>query len=123
MTTSTEVEKLQKVFKIVPADIWKTSCESGFFVGSPDDKRDGYIHLSCACQLRETFNKNFRGQSGLLLVAFKKSSLAPQLRWETSRNGELFPHFYGLLPTRLAIAQRSLALNADGLAELDEDCL
>ena len=123
MISSADVEEIQKVYKISPAAVWLKACETGVFEGSLDDARDGYIHLSSASQVRSTLNKYYRGQSGLLLIAFEKNSLAPNLHWEVSRNGDLFPHYYGALPTNLAIAQMPLVIDANGLAQLDEDCL
>ena len=46
--------------------------------------------------------RHFAGQTGLVQVAVDADDLGPQLRWEPSRGGALFPHLYGPLPTSRA---------------------
>jgi uncharacterized protein (DUF952 family) len=109
-----------KVFKIVSATVWANAVKAGAFAGSADDVRDGYIHLSSASQLHGTLHKYFTGQPDVLLVAFDQGALAPNLKWEPSRGGELFPHFYGPLPVSAALWQKPLVLGSDGVPEFDE---
>lgn len=82
--------------------------------------RDGYIHLSTAKQLPVTLEKHFFGKRDLVLVEFVATDLGPDLRWEPSRNGELFPHLYRPLPTDLARSVIPLPLGNDGRPELPE---
>ena len=102
------------VYKILPRAEWHEAVARGAYAGSADDVRDGFIHLSAADQLAGTATKYFRDQPGLVLVAFAADRLGPQLRWEPSRGGALFPHLYGPLPATLALWSRSLPLAADG---------
>jgi len=74
--------------------------DQGVFRGSPADLQDGFIHLSTAQQMRETAAKHFAGQDGLVLVGFREDDLS-NLKWETSRGGDLFPHVYGTICTGL----------------------
>ena len=120
MTEDTETDNSHVLYKILSSAMWGKACGKGFFEGSADDKRDGFSHLSTAPQLQGTLNKYFRGQPDLLLIAFEKNSLAQALRWEPSRGGDLFPHYYGLLPTKLALWQRPLLLGADGVPEYEK---
>ena len=85
------------VYKIVRKDEWDAALRDGVFSGSAVDRGDGFIHLSADHQVRETASRHFAGQHGLLLVAFDESVLAPKLRWEASRGGDLFPHVYGTI--------------------------
>lgn len=71
--------------------------QAGIFGGAPVDVADGYIHLSSATQLTETVRKHFAGQDGLFVLAVDLAALGGALRWEVSRGGALFPHFYGTL--------------------------
>jgi uncharacterized protein (DUF952 family) len=93
------------VFKIVAADAWRHAVAAGVYRGSTDDQRDGFIHLSTADQVTGTYEKYFRNQNDLLLVAFEEKTLTPHLKWEASRGGALFPHYYGSLSTALACWQ------------------
>ncbi|MEI4878360.1 DUF952 domain-containing protein, partial [Klebsiella pneumoniae] len=76
---------------------WHEAERRGFFAGSADDARDGFIHLSAAEQVRGTYAKYFSMEAAPVLVSFRDTDLGPALKWEVSRNGELFPHFYGTL--------------------------
>jgi uncharacterized protein (DUF952 family) len=109
------------VVKITDRDMWAAACCRGFFHGSKDDQRDGYIHLSTPEQLEGTAAKYFRGRHNLILVAFDPVVLGDNLRWEPSRDGSLFPHYYGSLPTVLAVWSRTLELDAEGIPRALED--
>jgi len=90
------------IYKICPARAWKEAEDEGEFRGSEADRRDGFIHLSAAHQVRETARRHFAGQDGLVLVAFSAEDLGQSLKWEASRGGDLFPHVYGVLPVARA---------------------
>lgn len=82
------------IFKVSPQDEWSAAKEKGQFSGAPVDLADGYIHFSTAKQLAGTLAKHFAGQENLVLVAVRTDELGPNLRWEPSRGGDLFPHLY-----------------------------
>ena len=69
------------VYKILDANDWRHACERGQYVGSEDDKRDGFIHLSAAHQLAGTVAKYFSGKRNLLLVVFAADDLGESLKW------------------------------------------
>jgi uncharacterized protein (DUF952 family) len=102
------------IYKIVPEGLWRSAQARGQFDGAPVDLADGYIHFSTAPQAQETADKHFAGQTDLLLVAFDDAELGPGLKWEPSRGGQLFPHLYGPLPTRLARSVKPMPLGPDG---------
>lgn len=85
------------IYKIVTAEQWSDAERLGEFRGAPIDLQDGYIHFSDSNQLRQTAEKHFAGQLGLLLVAVDSERLGPELKWEPSRGGDLFPHLYRIL--------------------------
>ncbi len=111
----------EHVYKILDANDWRQACERGQYVGSEDDKRDGFIHLSAAHQLAGTAAKYFSGKRNLLLVVFAADDLGESLKWEVARGGDLFPHYYGDLPTGLARASHALALDDNLNPVLPED--
>ena len=102
------------IYKICPAALWRQAEISGAFRGSPVDLADGYIHFSTAEQAKETAAKHFAGQSDLILVALDSKTLGPNLKWEPSRGGALFPHLYAPLDPRIAVSVAPLPLGADG---------
>ena len=85
------------IYKICPASAWREAERQGVYRGSADDARDGFIHFSTAAQVAETARKHFLGQTGLFLIEVDADALGDALRWERSRNDELFPHLYGEL--------------------------
>ena len=94
----------QLVYKLFRQSEWHVAMRSGMFAGSDDDRRDGFIHLSAPGQVRATFKKYFANEADPVLVAFAAESLGPTLKWEPSRGGALFPHFYGILDMGTAVA-------------------
>jgi uncharacterized protein (DUF952 family) len=103
------------VYKIVAAQDWRAACRVGVYKGSADDARDGFIHLSLADQIEGTAARHFANQHGLLLVAFDAETLGPGLRYEASRNGALFPHYYAELRTDLALWESPMTVGEDGV--------
>lgn len=88
------------IYKILRADEWAALRAQGETPGAPIDVADGYVHFSTAAQAEETAARHFAGVADLMLLALEADSLGDALKWEPSRGGALFPHFYG--PLRLA---------------------
>ena len=86
------------VYKVLTAAQWSAMRAAERFDGSPDDARDGFIHLSARDQVRGTRDRHFAGQDGLTILAIDAAALGDALRWEESRGGALFPHLYAALP-------------------------
>ncbi|MEO0797619.1 MAG: DUF952 domain-containing protein [Pseudomonadota bacterium] len=105
------------IFKVCSDEAWAEALTTGAFTGSPDDDRDGFIHLSTAEQLHGTLEKHFRDVDDLVLIAFATAPLGDALKWEPSRNNELFPHYYGALPVSAALSVAPLPLNEDGIPD------
>jgi uncharacterized protein (DUF952 family) len=85
-------------YKILTADQWAQFQSDGIFTGALVDLMDGFIHMSTADQLDETLAKHFAGQTNLVITAIDLTQLGDALKWELSRGGALFPHYYGALP-------------------------
>jgi uncharacterized protein (DUF952 family) len=105
---------MELIYKILPAVLWREAEEMGALNGTPGDRADGFIHFSTATQIRETAERYFAGQDGLVLVAADKDRLGEALRFEPSRGGALFPHLYGPLPLEAVIWAKPLPLREDG---------
>ena len=80
------------------------------FCGNELDFNSGFIHLSTDHQIKETISKYFKKEQ-VYIVKFKVSDLEDSLRWEKSRNEEMFPHFYGTLSSSLIIKITNKANN------------
>ena len=109
-----------KIYKICPASAWREAERQGVYRGNADDSRDGFIHFSTATQVPETLRKHYFGQRALFLVEVEGDACGDALRWERSRNDELFPHLYGELDLGAVISVQDLRARADGFHEMPE---
>lgn len=107
-------KSLKLIYKICSKTEWGHAKCKGVFEGSAVDLADGFIHFSTAEQVRETARKHFSGQDDLVLIAVNGASLGPELKWETSRGGQLFPHLYADLRLSSALSVRPLPLDEKG---------
>jgi len=105
------------IYTLVRGADWRAAQVVGAYVGSPDDTRDGFLHLSTAEQVRESARKHRAGERDLWLVAVDPAALGAALRWEPASGGRrpgLFPHLYGVLPVSAVVSAVSLPLGTDG---------
>ncbi len=102
------------IFKIFRRPEWDAFKTAGQTLGAPVDLADGFIHFSTAPQVAETAARHFASESDLVLVAFEASALGPELKWEASRGGALFPHLYRSLRLDEVVWDKSLPLGATG---------
>lgn len=92
------------ILKILRGPEWDALRADGSTAGAPVDLADGYVHFSTPAQVAETARRHFADEDGapeegLWLVACEEAALGPNLRWEPSRGGALFPHLHA--PLRL----------------------
>jgi uncharacterized protein (DUF952 family) len=108
------------VYKILAEAAHEAAKGEGRFLGTSDDLRDGYIHLSAGHQVAGTLAKHFPGQEDLLLLTLDTDKLGPALKWEPSRGGEDFPHLYGPLDLAAIVKVDALQLDDDNRHILPE---
>ncbi|MET0361576.1 MAG: DUF952 domain-containing protein [Sphingobium sp.] len=101
-------------YKLLDQPAFRAWKDSGTYTGSPDDLRDGFIHLSTAAQTAATAAKYFSDTDPLVLAMVDLAAVKPMLRWEESRGGDLFPHIYGAIPYKAVSGSSVLRLGADG---------
>jgi uncharacterized protein (DUF952 family) len=102
------------VYKLFRHTEWQEAAHTGIFAGSVDDRCDGFIHLSAALQVRGTFDKYFASERDPVLAGFDSDSFGVALKWEISRNGERFPHLYGVLDVSRALSVTPICRDARG---------
>jgi uncharacterized protein (DUF952 family) len=108
------------IYKIDDAAAFEKARREGLYPGAPIDLRDGFIHLSTALQLPETLRLHFRGRKDLLLIALRSTDLGEGLKWEKSRGGDLFPHFYGRFDFRAVAWTAPIEVDTEGNCALPE---
>ena len=106
-------QKPAPLYKVLAEAAYAAAQSEGRFLGNSDDLRDGFIHLSAAHQVAGTLAKHYAGQEDLLLLGLDPSRLGPGLRWEPSRDGDLFPHLYGPLPLDAVLSAEPIRLDDD----------
>ncbi|MEL7349316.1 MAG: DUF952 domain-containing protein [Pseudomonadota bacterium] len=109
------------IYKVMTAAEHQSFSTTGVFEGSPDDRRDGFIHLSAGQQLAGTLAKHFAGQGPLHLLACEADALGDALKWEISRGGKAFPHLYRPLTAGDVLWDRPLPPDAEGAHPLPAD--
>jgi uncharacterized protein (DUF952 family) len=103
------------IYHMCRKEEWVAAESSGSYPGSSNDVADGFIHFSTASQIVGSAAKHRAGQTGLVLLSVRTDLLGgADLRWEKSRDGELFPHLYGPLPVAAVTAVDPLPLGPDG---------
>ena len=119
--TSPKRDRPNRVYKICDRNAWELARAQGRYLGSRDDTRDGFIHLSAPDQVAETLERHFTGQDDLLLIGVDVRQLGEALRWEPSRRGTLFPHLYQPLDLAAVISEVPLLRSASGRYQLPDD--
>lgn len=104
-------------YKILTAGEWAV-LDAGGSAGTPLDQADGFVHLSTAAQLAGTLDLHFPGQSGLVIAAVDLHALGPAVRWETSRQGQRFPHLHAPLTRDAVVAWCPLERDSKGAVRL-----
>lgn len=102
------------MYKLLSDGEWRAAQAKGRFDGSDVDLADGFIHFSTAEQLAETARRHFSGVADLVCLVIEADGL-PDLRWEPSRGGALFPHLYAPLDVARVVDSWAAPLDADGV--------
>jgi len=102
------------IYHICRRQEWEAAVAAGSYAGSSQDQADGFIHFSGEDQVVASAAKHRAGQAGLMLLTVDPASLGDTLKWEPSRNGDLFPHLYGNLDPAAVVRVDDLPLGADG---------
>lgn len=91
------MQKKGFVYHLVLPEVWERALiEERYRPASL--KSEGFIHLSTEAQLFETAKLYFEGRDELVALRLIVKRLGPALKWEPSRNDELFPHLYAEIP-------------------------
>lgn len=102
------------IYHVCERAAWEAVQSAGRYLGSAQDRRDGFIHFSTVAQVEASAAKHHAGRAALVLLAVDPGALGDALRWEPSRGGDLFPHLYGPLPLAAVRWAEELAVGPDG---------
>ena len=93
---------------------WNAAVAQGVYIGSSQDQTDGFIHFSTHAQVRKSTAKHRAGQGDLKMLVVDALKLGAALRWEPSRDGDLFPHLYNELKTEHVLETHDIHVGSDG---------
>lgn len=117
--TEDDAAKPSPIYHICRRIDWDAGQAGDRYHAPEADRADGFLHFSTAAQIIESAARHRAGQTGLVLVEVDGTKLETksgnELRWETSRNGALFPHLYGPIPLAAVTAVTDLPLGPDGV--------
>jgi uncharacterized protein (DUF952 family) len=86
--------RMVPAYKVMRQQEWNQFRSQGYFWGSTDDLKDGFIHLSPANQVERIIKKYFSTDHPVYIVRFDSLDFLNRLVWEPASNGELYPHLY-----------------------------
>jgi uncharacterized protein (DUF952 family) len=102
------------IYKICHQPEWAQAVRDGIYAGSAKDNEDRFMHFSKAEQLMGTLARFYADADDLVLVAVQAELFGEHLKYEPSRDGDLFPHVYGVLPLSFVQWARPITRDATG---------
>lgn len=90
-------DKEKFVYRVMDIEEWKSFKKEKKFYGNTFDLESGFIHLSTRSQIKDTINLYFKDQKDLVILEICEIKIKENIKWEISRNNQLFPHLYGFL--------------------------
>ena len=85
------------VYRVMLNNEWDEFKKKKKFFGNKLDIHSGFIHLSTKSQIKNTIEKYYKNQDSIIIFKINVKDIAKNLKWEISRNNELFPHLYGFI--------------------------
>jgi uncharacterized protein (DUF952 family) len=104
---------VHEILHITTPEAWAQAKAVGVYRGDTLDS-EGFIHCSTVAQVLRVADARFRGRTDLILLVIDTGKLAPEVRWEATETGELFPHIYGPLNVEAVLKVFTLEPEADG---------
>ena len=111
---------LKYIFKIINNEDLKKVKESGAYLGSSKDIKDGFIHFSGEEQVKGTLEKYYSKQKNLILLKVETLKL-DHLIWEQASDGNMFPHLYSALDFSNVVDEFVITLSDDGTHKLPDN--
>lgn len=85
------------VYRVMLNNEWDEFKKKKKFFGNKLDIQSGFIHLSTKSQIKNTIEKYYKNEDSIIIFKINIKDIAKNLKWEISRNNQLFPHLYGFI--------------------------
>ena len=90
-----------RLYKILEISEWLCFKKKKYFTGSKLDQSSGFIHMCKREHLLSTIKLYYPKLRKLTILEFRYFNIKDKIKWEISRNGLLFPHFYGIFAYKI----------------------
>jgi len=100
--TIREQSEITPIFHITLQNIWETAELKGTYK-TPSLQKEGFIHCCLEHQIEGVTTRYFQPGNSLVLLEINPDLVQAEIKYETSTNGEEFPHIYGILNTNAVI--------------------
>ena len=106
------------IYHITTADAWEAAQTAGEYEAlSLAD--EGFIHCSGdEAQALRVVERLYSGATGLVVLDVDVIRLKAEVKRESSRSGEIYPHVYGKINLDAVVRVRDLTLDANGRHQL-----
>ena len=85
------------VYRVMLNNEWDEFKKKKKFFGNKLDIQSGFIPLSTKSQIKNTIEKYYKNEDSIIIFKINVKDIAKNLKWEISRNNQLFPHLYGFI--------------------------
>ena len=89
------MQNYEYLFRIFSYKQWETIKKKKELRLKEIDTNVDFIHLCTEEQLLETIRVHFKNIKEIVILRLSIKGLESNLKWERSRNDDLFPHHYG----------------------------
>lgn len=113
---------MRVILHICKREQWEKAKLDGVYCADTLDSH-GFIHCSTYEQIIRVANDQFLGQKGLVLLCIVVSKVRSKIRYELSRNDELYPHIYGPLNIDAVTNVTNFEVTKDGNFKLPKECI
>jgi len=101
------------IYHLISPKEWEKALNSDSYKPA-DFQKEGFIHFSSEEQVIPSANKHYKDHDSLVLLVVSEKRVKKQLKWEKSRNDELFPHLYSKLSLEWIETSYMLSRNPKG---------
>ena len=89
------MQNCEYLFRIFSIEEWEIVKQNKELRLKEIDTNSNFIHLCTEKQLLDTIRVHFNNIEEIVILRLSTRGLESNLKWEISRNNDLFPHYYG----------------------------
>ena len=89
------MQNCEYLFRIFSNEEWEIVKQKKELRLKEIDTNSNFIHLCTEKQLLDTIRVHFNNIEEIVILRLSTRGLESNLKWEISRNNDLFPHYYG----------------------------